>query len=266
MKKPIVTPQATMNKLLLVGACVAVISAFAGVESVSAQMIGAEFDFHPYQAGAITNTGALGESFVNFNAAGPNGNNVGGLTVSQVLGQGVTLTVSTPNQNDQYTTGSGYEEAPFTGGIGAYDGSAATNPDTLTFTLSGLTPFALYNVAAYAAEVDPAAFSFNNGLTYMPVTGNQTPGDGNAGDYSGMFIAGENYVSSPVNANASGDIVVVEKGIFSEGGATGYQTYYAKAQGIGVSFVSDVPEPGTWALVAGSAAVIGSCVMRRRRA
>ena len=238
-----------MAKRLTLAAVIATATMFASSTTASAVDIGASFepttDTNPY-----TGLGVLGETFTAFD--GPAGG--GNATITQLLGQGVTLSLAPTEDADGFYFSD--EAGSATNLFGSF--AAGYDPAGLafTYTLSGLTAGATYNIALYAEDL--GGRSGDNATTFTVNSTNYSVGPANGGGAfeqqspTGTFSPGNTQVVRGITANSSGDIVVTSTG---PGG-------YQEINGISVE---SAPEPGTWALLLGGVgALFGLQTLRRR--
>jgi PEP-CTERM motif len=250
-----------MKKQLPILASLVLVVASSSI--ASAQLIGASI----VQSSTATNnnygfntTGVLGESFVDFNPGYTSDGAIISQTGSQLLGDGITLSYSTANQNVQYTSSPDYNTNPYSGYILAGDGGA----NSFTFTLSGLQAGATYNVVAYDATGDSQTYSFNGSAPQLVLGAEHTDGTTGNGVYNNTFAAGQNYTEGTnIVADSNGDITIIDNGAYS---GNGYGDF-AVTNGISVQFVAAAatPEPSTWALMAIGLSIVGFFRFNRAR-
>lgn len=197
---------------------------------------------------AFTGMGVLGETFV-----GTSGANQTNTVIGTNGADNVTLTLSSSFTDsggfagnlDQNTTGS--PNALFRDFVAAGNDSSGTAPQgTISLTISGLTPNALYSLVAYAGSSNGGDSTQFTGALVGTVNAMETAS-------RNVFQAGGNYLLNPsVAASGTGTIAFTA--------TPGAGNRFAIVNGFGIQAV---PEPTSVALLLGA---LGIVILRRRRA
>lgn len=214
-----------------------------------------------------TQSGFTGVGLTTGTGVGPFTTSFSGLSTTYTATGTVGLTLTFPATSGNYTardrTGTTANTGSFTYNSLYRDVvNSSSSSGNLRFNFTGLLPNTTYELRFYAYDHNASAsrtMIFTDWSSGTAGTGTSTGSVTFAGSYVFTGAAEDNYRFSTLitaTSTASGTLEIRE----TTGGA-----YASQFNGFEIASISSVPEPSSYAAIAGALALTGAAVSRRRR-